>query len=74
MTRRPVCSLHPVRLCSTVANQHYHGCVPESAPEDDKLYKRLEIELRGHDKMVLNSYVDFAVMTAQHLDIEVGQR
>lgn len=42
--------------------------------EDDKLYKRLEIELRGHDKMVLKSYVQFAVTAAEHLNIDIGRR
>lgn len=42
--------------------------------EDDKLYKRLEIELRGHDKMVLKSFVKFATASAQHLNIELGKR
>lgn len=41
--------------------------------EVDKLYKRLEIELRGHDKMVLKSYVQFAVTAAEHLNIDVGK-
>lgn len=44
----------------------------ETEQEDDKLYKRLEIELRGHDKMVIKSYVKFATTAAQHLDIDVG--
>lgn len=43
-------------------------------PEDDKLYKRLEIELRGHDKAVIKSYVKFATTAAEHLNVEVGRR
>ncbi|CAK9795819.1 28S ribosomal protein S10, mitochondrial [Anthophora quadrimaculata] len=39
--------------------------------EPDKLYKKIEIEIRGHDKAVLKSYGEFAVMAAQHLDIDV---
>lgn len=42
--------------------------------EDDKLYKRLEIELRGHDKAVIKSYVKFATTAAEHLNVEVGKR
>lgn len=66
-------SSHPVRFCTTVTSQLETVCTG-TADENDKLYKKLEIELRGHDKMVLKSYVDFTVMTAEHLDIEVGER
>lgn len=41
--------------------------------EDDKLYKRLEIELRGHDPMVMKSYVKFATTAAKHLEIDIGK-
>lgn len=41
--------------------------------EDDKLYKRLELELRGVDPAVLNSFTTFAVTAAKHLNIEVGR-
>lgn len=55
------------------------GTKTENAPvveggEDDKLYKRLEIELRGHDPTVINSYVKFATTAAEHLNIDVGKR
>ncbi|CAK9829879.1 28S ribosomal protein S10, mitochondrial [Anthophora retusa] len=39
--------------------------------EPDKLYKKVEIEVRGHDKAVLKSYGEFVVMAANHLDINV---
>ncbi|XP_050574562.1 28S ribosomal protein S10, mitochondrial [Bombus affinis] len=42
-------------------------------PELDKLYKKLEIEVRGNDPAVLRSYGEFAVMVAGHLDITVGR-
>lgn len=42
--------------------------------EDDKLYKRLELEIRGHDPMVMKSYVQFATTAAKHLNIDVGKR
>ncbi|KAK1135264.1 hypothetical protein K0M31_008035 [Melipona bicolor] len=41
--------------------------------EVDKLYKKLEIEVRGNDVAVLKSYGEFAVMAANHLDIIVGK-
>lgn len=42
-------------------------------PEDDKLFKRLDIELRGHDHQVLKSYTRFATAAAQHLNIPIGK-
>lgn len=41
--------------------------------EDDKLYKRLELELRGVDPAVLNSFTTFAATAARHLNIEIGR-
>ncbi|KNC25543.1 28S ribosomal protein S10, mitochondrial [Lucilia cuprina] len=40
--------------------------------EQDKLYSKLEIELRGIDPAVLKSYSWFATTAADHLGIEVG--
>ena len=45
--------------------------VTANAPALDKLYRMVEIEVRGHDRSVLNSYEKFAVTAAQHLDIKV---
>ncbi|KAK9875596.1 hypothetical protein WA026_009399 [Henosepilachna vigintioctopunctata] len=42
----------------------------EPAPvELDKLYKTMQIELRGNDPAVLNSYVKFATTAGNHLDV-----
>lgn len=41
--------------------------------EPDKLYKKLEIELKGIDPAVLKSYSWFATNAAQNLNIEVGK-
>ncbi|XP_059616775.1 small ribosomal subunit protein uS10m isoform X2 [Phlebotomus argentipes] len=45
----------------------------ESPPELDKLFSKLEIELRGIDPAVLQSYSWFAMTAAKHLDIKVGK-
>ncbi|EFN66520.1 28S ribosomal protein S10, mitochondrial [Camponotus floridanus] len=37
----------------------------------DKLYKKIEIEVRGNDPAVLKSYGQFAVMAANYLNINV---
>ncbi|XP_043802459.1 28S ribosomal protein S10, mitochondrial [Apis laboriosa] len=44
-----------------------------NSDEHDKLYKKLEIEMRGNDPAVLKSYGEFAVMAANYLDIIVGR-
>lgn len=40
----------------------------------DKLYKKIELELRGHDKAVLKSYGEFTDMTANHLGITITKK
>lgn len=48
--------------------------VPQVAiGEPDKLYSKLEIELRGIDPAVLKSYTWFATTAADHLGIEKGK-
>lgn len=42
--------------------------------EPDKLYSKLEIELKGNDPAVLKSYSFFANTAAAHLGIEAGKR
>lgn len=39
----------------------------------DKLYKALIVEVRGHDKAVLNSYESFVRMAANELSINLKQ-
>lgn len=46
----------------------------ENEPEPDKLYKKLELEIRGHDTAVMKSYVWYLTKAASHLGIEVGKR
>ncbi|XP_017472411.1 PREDICTED: 28S ribosomal protein S10, mitochondrial [Rhagoletis zephyria] len=47
--------------------------INEIAAEKDKLFSKLEIELRGIDPAVLKSYAWFATTAANHLNIEVGK-
>lgn len=53
-------------LTSTVANikSESNECEP------DKLFKILELELRGNDKAVLSSFSKFATTAGNHLGIE----
>ncbi|KAL7069696.1 hypothetical protein ACQ4LE_010914 [Meloidogyne hapla] len=39
----------------------------------DKLFKRIDLELRGHDPEVLSSYTTFVSNVCDHLDIEKSQ-
>lgn len=41
--------------------------------EDDSLFKKLEIEVKGHDTAVLNSYEKFVRMTAKELEINLSK-
>jgi small subunit ribosomal protein S10 len=42
-------------------------------PEKDKLYSRLEIELKGIEPEVMKSYAWFATRAAEHLGIQIGK-
>ncbi|XP_018316238.1 28S ribosomal protein S10, mitochondrial isoform X2 [Mycetomoellerius zeteki] len=39
----------------------------------DKLYKKVEVEIKGNDSAVLKSYGTFATMAANHLKINIGR-
>jgi len=48
-------------------------CVMKATGEEpDELYKTLQVEVKGHDTAVLNSYEKFVTMAAEHLDIKIG--
>uniref|UniRef100_L7M1W8 Small ribosomal subunit protein uS10m n=1 Tax=Rhipicephalus pulchellus TaxID=72859 RepID=L7M1W8_RHIPC len=81
-----VVSTHQARLCSQVAaNQAaqqdaaLHVSEGQSevtvgdGGEPDKLYKRIELEVRGHDTAVLKSYKWYALEAAKLLDIKVSR-
>jgi len=46
---------------------------PTRRKSPDRLYARIELELRTHDVAVMNSYTTFLKMAARYLDIEVGK-
>ncbi|XP_037949029.1 28S ribosomal protein S10, mitochondrial [Teleopsis dalmanni] len=46
---------------------------PPALAEKDRLYSKLEIELRGIDPAVLKSYTKYATTAANHLGLEVGK-
>lgn len=63
-----------MRFLSAQADSELKSQTAAVQEEDDKLYKRLEIEVRGHDPAVIKSYIKFATTAAEHLNIDVGKR
>ncbi|XP_064600362.1 small ribosomal subunit protein uS10m-like [Liolophura sinensis] len=43
----------------------------EDVPDD--LYRQLDVEVKGHEPAVLDSYQKFVTLAAQELEIEIGQ-
>lgn len=68
--------MQPIRFYSVQANSDtkLENATNTEKQESDKLYKRLELEIRGHDPMVMKSYIKFATTAAEHLNIEIGKR
>lgn len=68
--------MQPIRFYSVQTNTDtkLEKTANAEEPETDILYKRLELEIRGHDPAVMRSYVHFATTAAEHLNIEVGKR
>lgn len=71
-----VSAVQPIRFYSVQPNADtkIENVTNSEEQESDKLFKRLELEIRGHDPAVMKSYVKFATTAATHLNIEVGKR
>ncbi|ETN63432.1 mitochondrial ribosomal protein S10 [Anopheles darlingi] len=69
--------LQAVRWYTDVSNVSTGVQQPEVpaavAGTPDKLYSRLELQMKGIDPEVMKSYATFAKTAAEHLDIEVGK-
>uniref|UniRef100_A0A2M4C1V4 Small ribosomal subunit protein uS10m n=1 Tax=Anopheles marajoara TaxID=58244 RepID=A0A2M4C1V4_9DIPT len=69
--------LQAVRWYTDVTNSPVAQQQPEvaaaTAGTPDKLYSRLELQMKGIDPEVMKSYATFAKTAAEHLDIEVGK-
>lgn len=63
----------PARLYSTQGVQGSNQAAEDASLPRDKLFSKLEIELRGIDPAVLKSYSWFASTAADNLGIEIGQ-
>ncbi|XP_058818545.1 small ribosomal subunit protein uS10m [Topomyia yanbarensis] len=63
------------KFCSTETTAVETGASHvASKPVPDKLYSRVELEMKGIDPEVMKSYAYFAQTAAGHLDIEVGKQ
>lgn len=73
MSRR--CANLQIRnFCSALSqNTKTNENLPMESPQKDKLYSRLEIELKGIEPEVMKSYAWYATTAAQHLNIKVGK-
>lgn len=67
-------AIRPLSAATVVPIQKPIEPVPSTTVELDKLYKRVELEMRGIDPAVLLSYTWFCVAAASHLGIEVTKR
>jgi len=47
-------------------------CLQATGEEPDQLYKTVEVEVKGHDVPVLNSYEKFVTMAAGNLGIKIS--
>lgn len=65
--------VRPLASIATITPIRQIEQVPTSI-ELDKLYKRVELEMRGIDPAVLLSYSWFCIAAASHLGIEVTKR
>lgn len=66
MFRRPFAA---VQVAESAVQTTESSTISEHT-ETDKLYKVLELELRGHDSAVLKSFSKFAMTTGEHLEID----
>ncbi|XP_001848990.2 28S ribosomal protein S10, mitochondrial [Culex quinquefasciatus] len=66
-------SNHAARLLSTEVSSTASTSPNTTVPIPDKLYSRVELQMKGIDPEVMKSYAYFAKTAAEHLDIEVGK-
>ncbi|CAJ0579662.1 unnamed protein product, partial [Mesorhabditis spiculigera] len=63
--------------CSGLLQQAHRlvrtGPVHTTTPMPDKLFKSIELELRGHDPAVIRSYLTFMKSVCGHLEITQGR-
>lgn len=78
LTRRCLINHNNIRLLTSeiqprINEEKKQVEISSPAPEKDKLYSRLEIELKGIEPEVMKSYAWYAVRAAEHLGIHIGK-
>lgn len=68
--------INEASYCTAVDNASLVNVNSAELPvsEPDKLYKRVELEIRSNEPAVLKSYSWFAKTSAEHLGIEIGEK
>lgn len=57
-------------ITSKISGRQFSNLAKVEESEPDKLYKIVELELKGHDPAVLKSFVKFAATAGNHLNIQ----
>lgn len=70
---QPAPRLFSTEISSSISQNEKSPAISTTTEETDRLYSRLEIELKGIDPAVLKSYSWFAQTAAEHLSVEVGK-
>ncbi|CAI9735407.1 ribosomal S10, mitochondrial [Octopus vulgaris] len=55
-----------------VVNHNINGQLTDSDAELDCLYRKIDVEVKGHDPAVINSYEKFVRMAAEGLGVQIG--
>ncbi|XP_055602990.1 28S ribosomal protein S10, mitochondrial-like [Uranotaenia lowii] len=71
LTRPSALGAVQLPVLPALATRLYSASAVAETP--DKLYSRLELQMKGIDPEVMKSYAMFAKTAAEHLDIEVGK-
>ncbi|EFA02227.2 small ribosomal subunit protein uS10m [Tribolium castaneum] len=61
---------HVSNITSRLSHRQYSNLPKVEENETDKLFKIMELELKGHDPAVLKSFVKFATTAGNHLDVQ----
>lgn len=62
---KPIFSVSKVQFSNSIASTKIG-----QNEEFDKLYKRVQLELKGNDPTVMKSFVQFATSAGNHLDVQ----
>jgi small subunit ribosomal protein S10 len=73
LSRNRLLSACNLRNLSTETQPQQNELQNVKSPQKDKLYSRLEVELKGIEPEVMYSFAWYAVTAAQHLGIDVGK-